>query len=260
MRRDAVLAIGLVALVALAGCSALDGSASTPGANDGSPTPEPFVGPDESVGGSELADQHERQLRSSDDFTVRTNLTFSSSSNVATEITELRANPDEGVYWEYTDGFDPVERYRYTDGDETLVRVVGDSTTYDAASEPYDGGVEPVALNDSLHASTIEQLFDGEVDLENRGTTTHDGVTTTEFAAAGADSWNPPNYDTSDVTEFDVRVLVDRNGVVRLLEYRVVEESGGESTVLEVTVAVSDVGSTDVTEPDWLDEARDAAE
>lgn len=97
--------------------------------------------------------------------------------------------------------------------------------------------------------------FEGWVD---QGTEIYDGVTVRRYVFDAPESYIDNEYDSEfDVTSLRVELLVDQNGVPRYQLYEVEgTETDGTDQWFEWELTVSNVGSTSVEEPDWVQNAR----
>lgn len=154
---------------------------------------------------------------------------------------------------------------RYTAGDTTWVRstvAFGNQTQvqYRMGTEPYAGEVSPVNLTTAVGGTSTTE---SNATFRRVGTETFNGTQVTRYEADDESMVSVTN-DTGvsgqnlSVVEANASVLVDQDGIMRLLTYDVVfETQNGEQTVtLSYRRHVYAVGSTQVSEPAWLEEAR----
>lgn len=87
------------------------------------------------------------------------------------------------------------------------------------------------------------------------GTVGRDGQTVLEFRAISVD---PPNVNATEnaTVSSSGRLLVDSDGVVHHVEVETTVEQDGETVRYGITVSLSDVGSTTIERPDWVDNAE----
>ncbi len=264
MRWTAALVVVLV-MGTVAGCAGIgdDDERSTPSPASPTETPdgsaESVADPDEEVDGEQLAVSHGETVRDSGSFTVTSTLSIESDGERTTLHTETQVDLDAETAYERVDAHGQSVTERYTTPETTYVRTeIDDHETIDRAEEPFDGEIEPVDGEDALYEDTIEQVFGGEVDLTEEGTTTHDGDEVTVFEAEGVETWNPPEYDPEEVTDFEVQVFVDADGIVRLLSYEITEEyDDGERMTISMTIEIENVGETTVETPEWTQAATE---
>lgn len=267
MRRTLVATIVAVALVTLAGCGAMDDGA-TPTAEPESddpdemeiqtpePTPEPLVGADGSVDAAELRGAHERTLRDAGSFTATMSVTIERDGERASVDRETQLDLDAAEATESVTAYG-TETDRYTVENRTYVRAqAGDQTVYDVAERPYEGDVQPIRPEAAMQTDAIGSLF-AEVQFDEVSEERHDGVSVTVLEADGVETWEPPGYDPANVTEFEVRALVDDDGIVRSLEIRLVELDDGSEVDVEIAIELTGIGETQVEEPPWVDEIEE---
>jgi len=106
-----------------------------------------------------------------------------------------------------------------------------------------------------------------EEDAEFVGTETYDGVTVSRYDYSDADAWQTYNQGATStmfggdeevtITDFSISVLVDGNGVARLTTWTLTGETAdGDPASVEWSYSITDIGSTSVEDPAWLDEAQ----
>lgn len=106
-------------------------------------------------------------------------------------------------------------------------------------------------------ASIVEQ-FAGPVNYTATGVETVDGTALLVLTANESDLES--GSDSVELRSYDGRILVDEAG--RIHSFAVdfeAEYADGTTSALSIEMTISDVGSTAVPEPDWLDEARRSA-
>jgi hypothetical protein len=121
-----------------------------------------------------------------------------------------------------------------------------------------DDNVETNVTTDPASAFVVELAKLQLMPYEEVGTVTRNGTTMTKYEATG------PGYYASDelagessVESYTSTVLIDEDGLVRLFHQEVVVEGGGETVIEETTLRFEDVGTTTVTEPEWVENAYD---
>ncbi|MDY6764710.1 MAG: hypothetical protein SV377_03350, partial [Halobacteria archaeon] len=122
---------------------------------------------------------------------------------------------------------------------------------------------DPVDPADAAWGDTLE---DPDQDDEfrkyvtNMGRETFDGTTVTRYEVNGVEAFKAmgasTGIDYESVTEYKAALLVDKNGITRYLYTTITFEEEGETTVIELEVKITKVGSTTVQEPDWVSKAR----
>lgn len=143
----------------------------------------------------------------------------------------------------------------YTDGNMSYQeRITGGETNYSAQEgEPTSvrGGIRPV--NTDSFTQNFTFVTSGVVWEEN-GTETIDGDSVTRYTLAGFEESNG-NSDAT-ITDSTGTLLVDDSDAIRYIELGVTTQSdSGTSTVL-LQYRLTDIGSTTVEEPDWLEQAQ----
>lgn len=285
-----LLVVLAVALVALAGCNTGGGGTTgtpsmseaphTNGTQTPTPTPAttetpsqtPSPPPAGSVNGSAIAADHVSKIQSAGTFTTNVNMTFvtvqnGSRSSIALDQTAyLNLDDQVGLQSLSTKLQSPgysssATSHTYTAGNETFYRqnVSGSSVAYRYGTAPYNAS-EPSPVNFS--SASGETLFSGQgIYWLEQGQTTFQGETLTKYTADGLNSM--PNISESLGTSFkqvdsaNATLLVADSGVVRRMTLSVsgVTNDGANATAT-VSFTVTDVGSTTVPTPDWLDQAR----
>ncbi|MEF8877162.1 MAG: hypothetical protein V5A60_10615 [Haloarculaceae archaeon] len=136
---------------------------------------------------------------------------------------------------------------RYGDGEQTFYQMM-----------PVQD--DPVG---SALARGAAVTYDDFEDARFVGTETFDGVPVDRYEYTDPLLWRQygaGTFGTEEnvtVTEFTVVVLVDGDGLARSTGWTLVGETdAGETVTAEWRFEVTDVGSTTVADPDWLEEAR----
>ena len=273
-RRHLSLAL-VVLLTASAGCTGLLGS--EPGPTTSAATPADANGPAPGSSGFDAAAVERGHFETLSESSFTTSLSFRLSAvrdgenrsvfvNRTVAIDRQRGrslstgelvqpNGDTLATTTYTADGSTAERRVLARGDEEL-------TDYRTASPPYDGRVQPVNESGVIDRSLLQSLG-ADIDWTYAGTETVDGDTVSRFEANGSDitgfaaddavSTNVSANGTADSAS--AVVLVDEDGVVRSVQYRVTTERDGRPVTVTLSLSVSQVGDTSVAEPDWLSEA-----
>lgn len=141
----------------------------------------------------------------------------------------------------YADG---IQYNRFASGDGSDASYFQSESTFSDAFTSWDFGY-----------GYDRSAFEGWVD---QGVETYDGVTVRRYVFDAPDGYIDNEYDSEfDVTSLRVELLVDRDGVPRYQRYDVEgTETDGTQQWFEWELTVSDVGSTTVEEPDWVQAAR----
>ena len=269
-RTRAVTALCCIALLVLAGCSALPGT----GAGDGG---EPYTAAGEPLNVTELQADHRSNVRDASSFTV----VAESSSGVGNSSSEGRTVAAVDLESDrirqdadYETAVDSGDSQRIAGSNTTVYQSNGtiyvrtittqgneSSTQYqvvDAERSPANLSARFAGLEE--HASVLRGA-----NWTQRGTERHDGTTVTRYTANGSEDFDPDALENGNgaeapnVTAFDATLLVTADGTIRLLTYDVALEARGQRVTAENRVTVESIGETSVSEPDWLDEARNAS-
>ncbi|PSQ46172.1 hypothetical protein BRD15_09790 [Halobacteriales archaeon SW_6_65_15] len=141
----------------------------------------------------------------------------------------------------------------------SMMKTVRDGeASYLLLGNSTDDNVETNVTTDPASAFVVELAKLQLMPYEEVGTVTRNGTTMTKYEATG------PGYYASDelagessVESYTSTVLIDEDGLVRLFHQEVVVERGGETVIEETTLRFEDVGTTTVTEPEWVENAYD---
>jgi hypothetical protein len=277
--RQYVVPILLALVVVLAGCSG-GGTASpesTADGPDGGTGPAATLPTDLNV--SYLEGTHGERLSTASSFT--TSLNYSISNATQTLYLETTANIEadgsvgferfgfrnatgDGIFLEtYTDDGTTYERTAFVSGGQ-------EQAQYSRGEEPYDEfGVTPVNASSARFPELVTSVGGG-VTWEQQGTTTYEGTEVVEYTASGEAAFDASFREqvqpsgglfgtSANITEYDgieATLLLDEDGVIRQLRYEASGTQDGEQLTVTLTVTFEDIGSTTVSEPSWLDEAR----
>jgi hypothetical protein len=216
--------------------------------------------------GDALFNAHTEALRNAGSFTAEGALESTTpQGNTSATILVLLNMGDEVGYQEVNISSDQfsLSLATFTRGDETFQRTTGfGEPQYSYETEPYSGNVQPV----NFSSSNTDSLFSGDTDISwsESGSSTVDGVSTTRYTASGTDDVGDADAivgaNVSSVEELELNAYVDGDGVIRRLTIDFAgENQNGERITQSLTYDITDVGSTTVPEPDWLDEARNSS-
>jgi len=253
MRRQ-LAALLVVALVAVAGCTGAGGpTAGGSDASSGEPLHETPLDA-ESVG-----DGHVDALADAGTYTIESNATQESSVRNGTVETGgvVRGDVASGAVFSRTDTAQrTVELYAGSDGATYQRFTTGDRTQY--------RNVTGQAGNATQYARDTVTSFVDLFDFSYAGTEDVDGLTVHVYEADGAASVNTSSpafaqLNESNVDEASATMHVDGDGVVRLAGYDITVTVQGATQSIETTQRFTDLGATEVAEPDWLSEAASNA-
>lgn len=279
LNRKHLLPIALALLVALAGCSGSgsDGTAS-PGEEGTGPGSAELALPAD-LNASYLQSTHGERLAAASSFTTSLNYSVSNASQTLyiESTARIEANGSvgferfgfsnatgDGIFVEtYTDDGTTYERTAFVSGGQ-------EQAQYDSGEEPYgEFGVTPVNAS-SARLPELVTSVGGGVTWEQQGTVTYDGTDVVEYTASGEAAFDASFREnaqpsgglfgpSANITEYDTieaTLYVDEDGVIRQLRYEASGTQDGEEISVVLTVTFDDIGSTSVSEPGWLDEAR----
>ncbi len=250
--RKQIAAVAVAALLVFAGCSA--------GGTGGATTaPETTAAGDDPVYDSPLdaqtvAQTHESVVRDAGTFTLvsTSNQTqggqsFGVESSTAVDLAS-------GAYFSRQEARgQTVEQFGFGNG--TAFQRVSTGSGQTQYMIPQQ------APNTSQLAGSQLESFVGTFSFSHTGTETVDGTDTHVYEADGVEDLNQsaPGFaslDTENVTSMSAQVYVTSDGLVKQFGYSMtLSTSNGEASVSTEQQYV-DVGSTTVSEPAWLDEAR----
>lgn len=256
MRRQ-LAALLVVALVAVAGCAggsgpATDGTDSVDGAEPVHETP---------LDAESVADAHVDALTDAGTYTIESDATQESPGRNRTVETSglVRGDISSGAVFSRTESAQRTVEL-YSDGDGTAYQqfAAGDQSQYQ--------NVSGQAGNATQYARDTVTSFVGLFDFTYAGTEDVDGETVHVYEADGAASVNTSSpafaqLNESNVDEASATMHVGEDGVVRMAGYDLTVTVQGRTQSVETTQRFTELGSTEVAEPDWLSEAQsDSAE
>ena len=256
----------VVLTVVLAGCSG--GGVTDGGDSDSADTPgtdSPTSGTSTAAGRPPTSDDlsltdPETRLREAGSFASEWYYTVTETDGTTTSLTrshrvDLDANRSlQRIETTAPDGSFAIDTFvadgtsytRYGEGDE--VRYVSSDRQADAFSR----------------ATGYAAGFSGDLESDARfvGTETYDGVTVSRYEYDNTAAWQAYGgslfgNENVSVTDFTVAVLVDSDSIARLTTWTLSGEADdGTPVSAEWRYSVTDIDSTTVADPDWLDEAQ----
>ncbi len=253
LRTGLVLAVVLV--LGLAGCSGV-----SPFSSDVSP-PNGFN--ESGITDAETAaDQHMAALSKHDNYTQTMNFTSTESEgkiNLSVQVDEAneRANMDGRIEGEGEELLS-VELYQ----DENMTYEKTDmplfGTVYNTSEEPFSSFRENQTNDTDMDQWLANSSF------EEGDTVTRDDETLYRYNATDVDEpdafTNTSGVSNGSIDSFNATLLVDEEGIVRSFEFDIAYTADGETEETMGELRVTDVDSTTVNEPDWLEEAETAAQ
>lgn len=201
-------------------------------------------------------DQHVSALFARDNFTKVVNSTehtldmsqeITSQVNVANERAALRV-----------DGFgDASDSEVYHAENTSYVKQTGVSEPgYSAQNESFS------QLRESMSESDLKkQLTDPN--YEGTGTVTRNDETLFRYNATSvddADGFLIEQLSTDNIESFNATLLVDEEGIIRSLTATIAYSFDSETYEATIRYHITDIDSTTVEEPDWLEEAKSESE
>lgn len=194
-----------------------------------------------------LKSAHRTQLENSGSITFNQEVAFRSDDIDGLppdETTTARFNlTDEEAIVERTTTDYRITKYR--DGVDEYERVEESGTTeYGKPSDmlPAEEILDSYILSEFRNITLDHQMQDGE----------H------VYTASGVDTLSDEAFDPStEFTEFEFRAVVTNDGLLRAYSYTLgIRLDDGRTYTVTVDASLSDIGSTVVQEPAWVDEAR----
>lgn len=263
-------AVCCVALLVLAGCSALPGTDAADG--------EPYTEAGEPLNATALQSDHRSNVRAAGSFTV----VAESSSAVGTSSSEGRTVAAVDLE---DDRVRQDANYRTTVAGGTERTAASNTTIYRANGTIYARTIDTQGNRSTTQYQVIDAAetpanlsarFAGlqawmnvvrGANWTQQGTERRDGTTVTRYTANGSDDFDTAALDdrastgaqSPEVAGFNATLLVTSDGTIRLLTYDVALEARGQRVAAENRVTVESIGETSVREPGWLDEARNAS-
>lgn len=267
--RKAILVVAVAALAILAGCTGGNGPGTATPANNSTATPADgqSIEPVAELNASYLNNNTEAAVEDGGSYTSETayylyvNTTRGESESWTNSTQRVDFESDQGAR-EATQAFlgdQPTTTTQnvYTANGTTYQRLNSSlGMSYDVQTG--DGGtVRPVNLTSFQQNYTF---LTSSFAYEANGTETVDGTTTVRYSSTNLtdDSYFVSSEDAT-VSDASSTLYVDDDGVVRRasISYNVTATTGSSAT--DLTISLTDIGSTTVEEPDWIDDARDSA-
>lgn len=159
--------------------------------------------------------------------------------------------PDTDRGWMQVTFPDGVGTY-YTEGDTTYERVERDGqTTYGTTDQVSAVPQEPrfgadIRIREAIEAGSWEAT----------GVVVNDGTTLLRYEATEVTLPDSVTADTGNTVETRGELLVSEDGMIHHVSIYTKVESSDGTVVYEIDVSLSDLGSTTVEEPDWIDRAE----
>lgn len=135
------------------------------------------------------------------------------------------------------------------------VNYVTDNASYELRRTNGDRIVRQIEANASMVPTGefyIREVL-GDANYSYNGTVRHEGQQLHRIRADRGDLTR--QFDNGTVTDFESNLLLDEDGLVHSISYRITVERGNTQSTLDVYLSVWRLGQTTVDEPDWIDEA-----
>ncbi|MFB6179757.1 MAG: hypothetical protein ABEI77_08545 [Halorientalis sp.] len=262
MSRRSIAVLVLVSLVALSGCAGLLGPdvSPTPGPNT-TATPQTPTGTGHQLplNGTAVLDAHQSALEHAGSFRYQVNATKRFHNTTIPPISTnktVRRNDSSGATWSVVLNSLGPSRETYLDGDGNAYQVRQRN-----ASHIVYGTTGTNAINFStLYRPPIGRYLAG-LNFSYQGTTTIDGHTVDTYTVHNMSQVDRSNHgleeiSTANLDSLDVTLRIDRDGLVRSFEYRAVGSNRqGDTVGFSLSLRYTDVGSTTVPRPTWVDRA-----
>ncbi|GAA0299676.1 DUF7537 family lipoprotein [Halarchaeum salinum] len=237
---NVLISLCLVALVALAGCSAISG----PQSGDDATTAQPYQTP---LNGSQVDQQHVETIRDAGSFTYRTETNASyASGQSASRLTTIRADLDTGAYsLRLLQGAQDSQVYEGPNGTAYTRITTGNRTAY------AQGALRSV--NASGYVSPGVASLTDRANFTYNGTTQFDGSTLHTYVAhpTTLPIANTSAFGNASEANVTVRLGITSDGLVKHQQFHVATDQA----TLDSTRTYTEVGSTDPT-PAWLSQAE----
>lgn len=261
MKRTQLLTVLTVVLVLLAGCSSITG-------DDPAQTPKPTLdtvtypaGVNETgiINSSKLIRAHSEALANeSVTFELSTNSSQSGSTANTQRHLELNMedDPDADRTRVVLNNSGATVAMYATDERTYVKQKIGTNTAY-KVSNSTDSSRYSLANRD--WASMLQGTF-SYASFEPHDVVVRNGTTLIKLKLTGIDPSSELNQENASVTT-DGTVLVDQQGVIHHSEIEIVVENEERNSTISYrsTADLRNVGSTNVEEPAWLDEAESSS-
>lgn len=214
---------------------------------------------------AQIVQSHGATLTAAGSYTAVVNATWSgtdgtagSQSDSLVATTTTYADPATGEYYQVT--IIPVEQFDYR---IERYSPAGENVTY-TRTNVY-GQASYTKRNETLDTTQLlrpaSNTFFDSLDFQPQGTVTRDGETLQRYTVTDLQHVENTTYFQGALASIDVEVLY--NPALDLMQdvrwtYSYEDDSGG-SFSSKFHVSYSDIGSTTVSAPDWLDTAKQQA-
>lgn len=258
------LAVSVVVVVLLAGCSGLAGDSGGDGTPEpeGTPVPEDpsefdyadGFGPDGITDDQQAVDSYDTAVQSQGSYTgdydytidtqdgetlVEGNYRVDFENEQALRTVAVETADANGTSESY---FGDGQQYNRSSYNGQYGDVASSNQTFPASELTASEAIEPFLLNASQYDASVEQR-DGETvvvyessDIEGAG------------SFLGVDS-------AENVSSFDASFVVDSEGLIHAAEYEITYTVDGNERTVDMSFELSSLGETTVERPSWVDNA-----
>lgn len=256
--------LGLVLMVAFAGCSGLNPVASQNPSFDGKQTEENVTYPDgfsqSGIDDPEKVNQnHNKALSEIESLTLNISFsgTYSGTEITGSVVSKADVENKRGRLITQSEAMgQTITHYEIYQNDEMKYRMDksnGNEPTYEAYEEQFNlieenesTGINPWLGNASF-GEAEEVKRDGETMLRY-----HSNSTSNADAFLFEDTQGETTAD-----EFNATMIVDQNGIIHSFTYSMTyTTSEGTNETIQTTYQVNAIDSTSVEKPDWVEEAK----
>ncbi|MFB6270113.1 MAG: hypothetical protein ABEH83_09225 [Halobacterium sp.] len=259
--RKQIAAIAVAALLVFAGCSAGGDGGATTAAPETTDAPTDTTATESSDDGpvyespldaATVADNHESAIRDAGTFTLVSTSNQTQGGQSYTVTSTVAADVETGEFLtEQQAAGRVIEVYGFGNG--TAYRRV------ERSSGETQYAVPPQTPNASQLAGGDIESFVKAFSFDHAGSETIDGTSTHVYEASGVEDINESefsNLDVENVSSIDAGVYVTDDGLVKQFEYSMTVSTQNGDVSISVRQRYTDVGSTTIEQPPWLDEAR----
>jgi len=248
-----ILAVAVVALVALAGCTGgVPGDDGAPSDTTGDLPPvaeQTWVDDNESVAYEQLQESHANVIANASSFEYAQNTSGDGGAESTSRVLVDRDAETVLLQIATTRGGTEQTQNTYV-ADGVAYSQSGTDGEYRYGSQNVTSGEFEQLVDQQSRLRTTGGVFDA---LEFEYVGPEDGAY--RFEADSIASSEDTSFDASDVTESSATLVVDDDGYVRTLSLTLtVDEGDGESTA-SLSLSTAGVNETTVEEPSWTDDA-----
>ncbi|GAA0466313.1 hypothetical protein MUK72_01055 [Halococcus dombrowskii] len=214
------------------------------------------AGPETPLDAGSIASGHVEGLRAAGSFSITDSETIEGAGEGGgTNDRSGRADLEANTARLTSQPTDEATRHSYAEG-----ATAYEKTEYESMEPQYEVSELGRPLAESLLTATEIQETVRAVDYERSGSVTRDGRELAVYVANGTDSLSTDVlFRGEDVSEFSSTLVVDpETGIVHTLKTERTTDklSAGEPNTIVETLEFSDVGSTSVEQPGWVDDLK----